>query len=65
MMFFIYRQALWIKTDDQFCTEMLTLALSDECRLGINPKVETIRSQLFTWIEMQTLHIYFCFLNFM
>ncbi|KAK6154269.1 hypothetical protein DH2020_008517 [Rehmannia glutinosa] len=41
-------QALWIKSDDQFCTEMLTLALSDECRLGIDPKVETIRSQLFT-----------------
>ncbi|EYU26316.1 hypothetical protein MIMGU_mgv1a004647mg [Erythranthe guttata] len=43
-----YHKALWIKTDDQFCTEMLTLALSDECRLGIDPKVETIRSQLFT-----------------
>ncbi|KAK6132597.1 hypothetical protein DH2020_033699 [Rehmannia glutinosa] len=43
-----YHKALWIKSDDQFCTEMLTLALSDECRLGIDPKVETIRSQLFT-----------------
>ncbi|KAL0311375.1 UNVERIFIED_CONTAM: Anaphase-promoting complex subunit [Sesamum angustifolium] len=42
-----YHKALWLKPDDQFCTEMLTLALADECRLGIDPKVETIRSQLF------------------
>ncbi|KAL2247455.1 UNVERIFIED_CONTAM: Anaphase-promoting complex subunit 6 [Sesamum indicum] len=40
-------QALWLKPDDQFCTEMLTLALADECRLGIDPKVETVKSQLF------------------
>ncbi|KAL0328411.1 UNVERIFIED_CONTAM: Anaphase-promoting complex subunit [Sesamum calycinum] len=38
-----YHKALWLKPDDQFCTEMLTLALADECRLGIDPKVETIR----------------------
>ncbi|XP_057795977.1 anaphase-promoting complex subunit 6 [Salvia miltiorrhiza] len=43
-----YHKALWIKPDDQFCTEMLTLALQDECQLGTNPKVGTVRSQLFT-----------------
>ncbi|KAL8510074.1 hypothetical protein ACS0TY_017052 [Phlomoides rotata] len=43
-----YHKALSIKPDDQFCTEMLTLALQDECRFDFNPKVETIRSQLFT-----------------
>ncbi|KAL0320599.1 UNVERIFIED_CONTAM: Anaphase-promoting complex subunit [Sesamum radiatum] len=42
-----YHKALWLKPDDQFCTEMLTLALADESRVGIDPKVETIRSQLF------------------
>ncbi|KAI3838973.1 hypothetical protein MKX03_031071 [Papaver bracteatum] len=26
-----YHKALWLKPDDQFCTEMLTLALVDEC----------------------------------
>ncbi|XP_042044300.1 anaphase-promoting complex subunit 6-like [Salvia splendens] len=43
-----YHKALWIKSDDQFCTEMLTLALQDECQLGTNPKAGTVRSQLFT-----------------
>ncbi|XP_008787886.1 anaphase-promoting complex subunit 6 isoform X2 [Phoenix dactylifera] len=27
-----YHKALWLKPDDQFCTEMLTFALEDECR---------------------------------
>ncbi|KAG8364851.1 hypothetical protein BUALT_Bualt18G0041500 [Buddleja alternifolia] len=43
-----YHKALWLKPDDQFCTEMLTLALADECRHGTEPKLETVRSQLFT-----------------
>ncbi|GER29157.1 cell division cycle family protein [Striga asiatica] len=43
-----YHKALWIKADDQFCTEMLTWALEDECHDGVNPKVESVRSQLFT-----------------
>lgn len=43
-----YHKALWIKPDDQFCTEMLTVALQDECQLSMNPKAVTIRSQLFT-----------------
>ncbi|CAA0832462.1 Anaphase-promoting complex subunit 6 [Striga hermonthica] len=43
-----YHKALWIKADDQFCTEMLTWALEDECRNGVIPKVESVRSQLFT-----------------
>ncbi|KAG9447859.1 hypothetical protein H6P81_013987 [Aristolochia fimbriata] len=29
-----YHKALWLKPDDQFCTEMLTVALEDECRHG-------------------------------
>ncbi|XP_058078936.1 anaphase-promoting complex subunit 6-like [Magnolia sinica] len=29
-----YHKALWLKPDDQFCTEMLTLALVDECCRG-------------------------------
>ncbi|KAM7279275.1 hypothetical protein ACFE04_006409 [Oxalis oulophora] len=28
-------QALWLKPDDQFCTEMLSVALVDECRRGV------------------------------
>ncbi|XP_075488140.1 anaphase-promoting complex subunit 6 [Primulina tabacum] len=43
-----YHKALWLKPDDQFCTEMLTMALVDECRRGTHPKGETVRSQLFT-----------------
>ncbi|KAK9070581.1 hypothetical protein SSX86_010983 [Deinandra increscens subsp. villosa] len=31
-----YHKALWINPDDQFCTEMLTLALVDESRQGID-----------------------------
>ncbi|KVI10531.1 Tetratricopeptide-like helical, partial [Cynara cardunculus var. scolymus] len=30
-----YHKALWINPDDQFCTEMLTLALVDESRQGV------------------------------
>uniref|UniRef100_U5GT35 Uncharacterized protein n=1 Tax=Populus trichocarpa TaxID=3694 RepID=U5GT35_POPTR len=33
-------QALWLKPDDQFCTEMLSLALVDEGRRGTDPKIE-------------------------
>lgn len=43
-----YHKALWLKPDDQFCTEMLTMALVDECRHGTHPRGETVRSQLFT-----------------
>lgn len=32
-----YHKALWLKPDDKFCTEMLTLALIDECRHGSDP----------------------------
>ncbi|KAH9779061.1 Anaphase-promoting complex subunit 6 [Citrus sinensis] len=35
-----YHKALWLKPDDQFCTEMLSLALVDEGRHGIDPKIE-------------------------
>ncbi|XP_048229016.1 anaphase-promoting complex subunit 6 isoform X2 [Ricinus communis] len=35
-----YHKALWLKPDDQFCTEMLSLALVDEGRCGIDPKIE-------------------------
>ncbi|KAL5731925.1 Cell division cycle protein 16 [Ranunculus cassubicifolius] len=31
-----YHKALWLKPDDQFCTDMLTTALVDECRRGSN-----------------------------
>ncbi|GER31686.1 14-3-3-like protein, partial [Striga asiatica] len=37
-----------INADDQFCTEMLTWALKDECHDGVNHKVESVRSQIFT-----------------
>ncbi|XP_073124577.1 anaphase-promoting complex subunit 6 [Henckelia pumila] len=43
-----YHKALWLKPDDQFCTEMLTMALVDECRHDTQPRGETVRSQLFT-----------------
>ncbi|XP_020518107.1 anaphase-promoting complex subunit 6 isoform X2 [Amborella trichopoda] len=32
-----YHKALGLKPDDQFCTEMLTIALADECTRGDNP----------------------------
>ncbi|KAK1583123.1 hypothetical protein Q3G72_021180 [Acer saccharum] len=35
-----YHKALWLKPDDQFCTEMLSVALIDEGRHGIDPKIE-------------------------
>ncbi|KAF2314404.1 hypothetical protein GH714_026063 [Hevea brasiliensis] len=35
-----YHKALWLKPDDQFCTEMLSLAIIDEGRSGIDPKME-------------------------
>ncbi|THG05039.1 hypothetical protein TEA_027711 [Camellia sinensis var. sinensis] len=42
-----YHKALWLKPDDQFCTEMLTSALADECRHGIDPKTESLRNDVF------------------
>ncbi|XP_034679552.1 anaphase-promoting complex subunit 6 [Vitis riparia] len=36
-----YHKALWLKPDDQFCTEMLTLALVDEARRGVDPRNES------------------------
>ncbi|XP_021287757.1 anaphase-promoting complex subunit 6 [Herrania umbratica] len=35
-----YHKALWLKPDDPFCTEMLNVALVDECRHGIDPKID-------------------------
>ncbi|KDP30666.1 hypothetical protein JCGZ_16222 [Jatropha curcas] len=35
-----YHKALWLKPDDQFCTDMLSLAVVDEGRRGIDPKME-------------------------
>ncbi|TYH86611.1 hypothetical protein ES332_D01G056300v1 [Gossypium tomentosum] len=35
-----YHKALWLKPDDPFCTEMLNIALADECRHGIDPKID-------------------------
>ncbi|KAB1216468.1 Anaphase-promoting complex subunit 6 [Morella rubra] len=35
-----YHKALWLQPDDQFCTEMLSLALVDECRSGVDSKTE-------------------------
>ncbi|KAF6158942.1 hypothetical protein GIB67_023925 [Kingdonia uniflora] len=31
-----YHKALWLKPDDKFCTDMLTEALVDECRNGLD-----------------------------
>lgn len=41
-----YHKGLWLKSNDQFCTEMLTLALVDESRVGINPKTELHQSEV-------------------
>ncbi|KAI5662364.1 hypothetical protein M9H77_21687 [Catharanthus roseus] len=41
-----YHKALWLKPNDQFCTEMLTLALVDESQLSINPKTESHHNEL-------------------
>ncbi|XP_050368000.1 anaphase-promoting complex subunit 6 [Argentina anserina] len=35
-----YHKALWIKPDDQFCTEMLSLALADECHGNVDHRTE-------------------------
>ncbi|WZZ47805.1 hypothetical protein YC2023_044064 [Brassica napus] len=35
-----YHKALWLKPDDQFCTEMLNVALLDECQNGLDSTVE-------------------------
>jgi len=43
----LLNQALWLKPDDQFCTEMLSVALVDECRRGVDPKIEFRRSEVF------------------
>ncbi|KAH9723144.1 Anaphase-promoting complex subunit 6 [Citrus sinensis] len=42
-----YHKALWLKPDDLFCTEMLSLALVDEGRHGIDPKIEFECNLLF------------------
>lgn len=42
-----YHKALWLKPDDQFCTEMLTVALIDECRRGSNHRSESHRNEMF------------------
>ncbi|KFK42244.1 hypothetical protein AALP_AA2G230100 [Arabis alpina] len=31
-----YHKALWLKPDDQFCSEMLNVALMDECQNGVD-----------------------------
>ncbi|XP_042494748.1 anaphase-promoting complex subunit 6 [Macadamia integrifolia] len=36
-----YHKALWLQPDDQFCTEMLTLALVDGCRSSFDSKNES------------------------
>nr|GMD47064.1 anaphase-promoting complex subunit 6 [Ipomoea batatas]GMD48361.1 anaphase-promoting complex subunit 6 [Ipomoea batatas] len=41
-----YHKALWLKPDDKFCTEMLTLALADECRYGSIPRIESHHNEL-------------------
>ncbi|XP_027127100.2 anaphase-promoting complex subunit 6 [Coffea eugenioides] len=41
-----YHKALRLKPDDQFCTEMLTLALVDESHLGISNNSDFHRSEL-------------------
>lgn len=41
-----YHKALRLKPDDQFCTEMLTLALVDESQLGISNNTDFHRSEL-------------------
>ncbi|KAE8713026.1 Anaphase-promoting complex subunit 6 [Hibiscus syriacus] len=35
-----YHKALWLKPDDPFCSEMLNVALADECRQGVDPKID-------------------------
>ncbi|KAF8413721.1 hypothetical protein HHK36_001714 [Tetracentron sinense] len=47
-----YHKALWLKPDDQFCTEMLTMALMDECRHGSDPKDESRQSELRINVEV-------------
>ncbi|XAR68265.1 hypothetical protein NMG60_11003338 [Bertholletia excelsa] len=42
-----YHKALWLKPDDQFCTEMLTLAIVDESRQGVELKTESRQNELF------------------
>ncbi|GMY06132.1 anaphase-promoting complex subunit 6 isoform X4 [Fagus crenata] len=42
-----YHKALWLKPEDQFCTEMLSIALVDECRRDVDHKVEFRRSEVF------------------
>ncbi|XP_019187177.1 PREDICTED: anaphase-promoting complex subunit 6 [Ipomoea nil] len=41
-----YHKALWLEPDDKFCTEMLTLALADECRYGTIPRIESHHNEL-------------------
>ncbi|KAF5728257.1 anaphase-promoting complex subunit 6 [Tripterygium wilfordii] len=37
-----YHKALWLKPDDQFCTEMLSIALVDEARRGVDGESELL-----------------------
>ncbi|KAF5204619.1 Cell division cycle 16-like protein [Thalictrum thalictroides] len=43
-----YHKALWLKPDDQFCTDMLTVALVDESRRGFNPRNAPDPMELYT-----------------
>ncbi|KAM1474951.1 hypothetical protein ACFX2I_030902 [Malus domestica] len=38
-----YQKALWLKPDDQFCTEMLSVALVDDSRRGVDSGTEFLR----------------------
>ncbi|CAN1297546.1 Anaphase-promoting complex subunit 6 [Linum perenne] len=42
-----YHKALWLKPEDQFCGDMLSLAVLDEARSGTDPKFETRMSEVF------------------
>ncbi|XP_052171556.1 anaphase-promoting complex subunit 6-like [Diospyros lotus] len=42
-----YHKALWLKPYDQFCTEMLTLALADECRFGVRTEIDSHSDEIF------------------
>ncbi|KAM1902096.1 hypothetical protein ACFX14_030844 [Malus domestica] len=38
-----YQKAPWLKPDDQFCTEMLSVALVDDSRRGVDSGTEFLR----------------------
>ncbi|KAE8680101.1 Anaphase-promoting complex subunit 6 [Hibiscus syriacus] len=35
-----YHKALWLKPDDPFCSEMLNVALANECQRGVDPEID-------------------------